>query len=361
MLKAAVPLAAVIVLAALLAYLAASDGVSKVVATAVISAALAVAVLLHALVRWLRAMSAVRGHEAAVQSLLVELLQAADMDALSVCLRRHLPSIGQSGRFIVVASHRGRRIRLESVVPPPPDAVQQWLHFPLHASGERVGTLLMHRERRTHSRAQSAVISLAPMIAGTLVRLCVLEQLTERATIDPITSVVNRREGTRRLQAEVSRARRNGGPLAILLLDLDHFKSINDRCGHATGDAFLNAVGRALRSRLRAADICCRWGGEEFLVALPETPLARAEHVARSLGDAVSRTQIESAGTVVRSTASVGVTILRPGEASYQDALNRADTGLYEAKAAGRATIRVVLGNRAGVSRQQAGGGSSLP
>jgi two-component system cell cycle response regulator len=146
---------------------------------------------------------------------------------------------------------------------------------------------------------------------------------------DALTGLSNRRAILTQLAGMVSAARRHGHPLSIAILDLDHFKRINDRHGHKTGDQVLVAAAHALGMHLRAEDHLGRLGGEEFLVLLPDTDGAAATHVAEKL-----RGEVAGASTPVPVTVSVGVATW-DGEAP-EDLLHRADEALYAAKDAGR-------------------------
>ena len=146
---------------------------------------------------------------------------------------------------------------------------------------------------------------------------------------DALTGLSNRRAILTQLGGMVSAARRHGHPLSIAMLDLDHFKRINDRHGHKTGDQVLVAAARVLGAHLRAEDQLGRLGGEEFLVLLPDTDASAAAHVAEKL-----RTELAGARTTVPVTVSIGLATW-DGEAP-EDLLHRADEALYAAKAAGR-------------------------
>jgi diguanylate cyclase (GGDEF)-like protein len=146
---------------------------------------------------------------------------------------------------------------------------------------------------------------------------------------DALTGLSNRRAILTQLGGMVSAARRHGHPLSIAVLDLDHFKRINDRHGHKTGDAVLVAATHAMGTHLRAEDQLGRLGGEEFLVLLPDTDAGAAQHVAEKL-----RAEVSGARTPVAVTVSIGVATW-DGEAP-EDLLHRADEALYAAKEAGR-------------------------
>lgn len=147
--------------------------------------------------------------------------------------------------------------------------------------------------------------------------------------------------------------------MAVLMVDLDHFKSVNDRFGHAVGDALLTTIGRTLHSTLRASDIRCRWGGEEFLIVLPDTDLGRAQVVAGHLLQNIASAYVPLASGPVTTTASIGLTISRPGETSVTNLVARADLALYRAKREGRSCLRVVLGDHDG--KPIGAGGSPSP
>ncbi|GGP28218.1 GGDEF domain-containing protein [Silvimonas amylolytica] len=168
------------------------------------------------------------------------------------------------------------------------------------------------------------------------------ERLKELATTDELTGAPNRREWQRRCAQAVLMARRQDTPLSILLLDLDHFKMVNDTHGHLVGDLMLRAVANTCRETLRASDSFGRWGGEEFVVVLPDTSLADAEQVAEKLRIAIAATHVPlDGGLYVRITSSMGVARLRPSDNDLDDLLTRADHALYHAKEYGR--NRVVL------------------
>jgi two-component system, cell cycle response regulator len=151
---------------------------------------------------------------------------------------------------------------------------------------------------------------------------------------DPLTHVHNRRFVFGQMSALVSAARRHGRPLAVAMVDLDGFKSVNDAHGHETGDRVLVAAGEALQRGLRAEDVLGRLGGEEFLALLPDTDAGAAARAAERL-----RAAVAGAGGPVDVTASVGWAVLREGELP-DDLVRRADNALYEAKAAGRNCVR---------------------
>jgi diguanylate cyclase (GGDEF)-like protein len=160
------------------------------------------------------------------------------------------------------------------------------------------------------------------------------------ARIDPLTLLPNRAELDRGLETLLRQAQQDGLPACVMFVDLDHFKSINDRFGHGVGDICLTAMGRILRHHVRASDLIARYGGEEFVLALEGAGRERAATVAEALRAAVQEQGRELEGYCVELTASIGVSDYRAGDRPA-DLLARADAALYRAKHEGR--NRVVL------------------
>ncbi|MFP5502288.1 MAG: GGDEF domain-containing protein, partial [Candidatus Sericytochromatia bacterium] len=152
---------------------------------------------------------------------------------------------------------------------------------------------------------------------------------------DPLTGLLNRRTLDDALMRMVAFARRSGHPLSLLMLDLDHFKRVNDTHGHEAGDAVLKAFASVLSGSLRASDMAVRYGGEEFLAVLPDTGTDAALGVAEKLRRAVENLAIPMGEAVVRPTVSIGVATLAAGE-SGEALIGRADRALYRAKGEGR-------------------------
>lgn len=159
--------------------------------------------------------------------------------------------------------------------------------------------------------------------------------LERSSRTDPLTGIPNRLDLLDRFATELMRARRHERPLAVIMLDLDDFKQINDAHGHLAGDQVLVAVAQLLRANLRAEDLYARWGGEEFLVVLPESDLAKGSLAAEKLRHLVEDLVVPVGGATVRVTASFGVAPCR-GSDEPDGAIRRADVALYEAKSGGR-------------------------
>jgi diguanylate cyclase (GGDEF)-like protein len=162
------------------------------------------------------------------------------------------------------------------------------------------------------------------------------EELRRQADRDSLTDVFNRRSFRLMAEKELARVVRADGVVSVLCMDIDRFKQLNDRHGHAAGDAMLCAFVAATADCLRAQDILCRHGGEEFVALLPDTDAAGAEIVAERVRCAVSGISLRQDGGAVATTVSIGIAASRGADARLDDLLRRADEALYRAKAEGR-------------------------
>ncbi|HQY75426.1 MAG TPA: diguanylate cyclase [Rhodoferax sp.] len=161
-------------------------------------------------------------------------------------------------------------------------------------------------------------------------------QLSEQAHRDPLTGLYNRRYLDTAMARELARCQREGQPLSVLMLDLDFFKRVNDQFGHAAGDEVLKGLATLLTQHTRSSDVACRFGGEEFLVLLPNMSLAAALDKAEQWRQAFAAQTVLWDGSPIRTTLSIGVATF-PEHGQTQDALVRsADQALYQAKSAGR-------------------------
>jgi len=161
------------------------------------------------------------------------------------------------------------------------------------------------------------------------------EKLVEMATIDALTGLLNRRAGLERVEEELSRHQRSEQAFACLLLDIDRFKKINDTYGHQAGDAVLSEFGATLRRHVRKHDIVCRYGGEEFLLLLPDTSSSAARTTAEKIRAVTAATPIMFAGRRITVTTSIGISMMQGAETA-KTMIARADAALYEAKNSGR-------------------------
>jgi len=160
--------------------------------------------------------------------------------------------------------------------------------------------------------------------------------LREMAWHDPLTRELNRGHFLERANEEIERARRAGTPTGLLMLDLDHFKAVNDHYGHAAGDRVLEIVCKRWRAALRSVDLLGRVGGEEFAILLPDSDWEATQRVAERLRSVVATQSVRSGDYEVDCTLSGGVVMIRSGERNIHDALSRADEALYRAKHLGR-------------------------
>ena len=163
------------------------------------------------------------------------------------------------------------------------------------------------------------------------------EQLRLPSIRDPLTGLFNRRYLEESLEREVKRCLRHDRPLTLFIIDVDHFKRYNDECGHAAGDAVLQALGRVLRESVRVEDIVCRYGGEEFRIVLPDGEHDACAARATELCAAVKRMVVDHRGALLRTISiSVGVASLVRNGSDGHELIRAADAALYSAKKQGR-------------------------
>ncbi|MDW8252307.1 MAG: diguanylate cyclase [Chloroflexota bacterium] len=282
-----------------------------------------------------------------------QLLSAADQQAIVDAVAAIAPQlfVGESGlvalrehdRFRVVAAWGdGARVG-ESLaddysgrpwLPLPPQ-----ITVPLLDQGERVGLFVVTQTcaRRDPEALLQLTTTAADLIGLALANLRLRDRLREESLRDPLTGLFNRRFLDDAIAREIQRADRTGTSLALLMLDLDHFKAFNDRYGHAAGDSALQTLGRFLTARLRATDIACRYGGEEFTLLLPATSREQALRIADRLREQFEAVPIVHAGARLSPlTLSIGVALYPEDGCTAQGLLAAADGALYMAKAAGR-------------------------
>lgn len=217
---------------------------------------------------------------------------------------------------------------------------------PLKAANEVVGVVVLYTEPEPDAGPERRALLewIGGAVGQALVRVQAEARLRERAdelahlaTRDDLTGVWNRREADRRLTEGVQRAAMDGAPFSIALLDIDHFKEVNDTHGHAVGDRVLVALATRLQAACRAADTIGRWGGEEFLLVLPSTDAARARIIAERARRALADAPLECDGLRLHVTASLGVaTSSADWPTSADELLLAADRALYAAKDGGR-------------------------
>ncbi|MEK6754464.1 MAG: diguanylate cyclase [Chloroflexota bacterium] len=216
---------------------------------------------------------------------------------------------------------------------------------PMVAQGESLGVLYL-RDKETgapYPFNEQLAMTTSEQIALALANLRLRETLRSQSILDPLTGLYNRRFMEETLAREIRRAERNQRPLNIIMLDIDHFKQFNDTFGHEAGDAVLREVGQMLKVNIRGGDVACRFGGEEFVLILPETTVEDARQRAEELREKIRQM------TVLHRDQALGIITISLGVAAYPDhgmtgeaLLHTADKALYQAKSEGR--DRVIIG-----------------
>jgi two-component system, cell cycle response regulator len=212
---------------------------------------------------------------------------------------------------------------------PPP------LVVPVMLGERRVGRIALG-PREGSTTARSVIEIFARELGGPLQTALLMEESQRLAKFDSLTGRLNRRAFMEEAQREVERVHRYSDSLSLLLIDIDHFKLINDRRGHASGDCALREMGRLIGERGRKLDIGARWGGEEFVVAMPSTSIDLAAQAAERLRQEIEQLQLLDAnGEPLSFTVSIGVAELQRME-EFEAVIDRADRAMYRAKMAGR-------------------------
>jgi len=217
------------------------------------------------------------------------------------------------------------------------------LCLPLNAAGHPVGILGIPHGGEDIAARQRILEMAAALLAISLRNAQLFDELRENSLRDGLTGCVNRTHAIDVIDTELRRARRSQLPVSLIMFDLDHFKDINDRYGHLCGDSVLAAVGAKMREVLRGSDVKCRYGGEEFLVLLPETPIEGAKRVADTLRRELAELPVGWKGDVVQVTASFGVSVAMTSEVDPAALIARADAALYRAKDQGRNCVRLSM------------------
>jgi diguanylate cyclase (GGDEF)-like protein/PAS domain S-box-containing protein len=237
-----------------------------------------------------------------------------------VALLLHLQgAVGEVALELVDAEGRRRPLLVSSVLQTDAGGVPAFVHTAVFETPERHA----HEQELHRVRTELAERN---------------EELRRAAYTDPLTGVANRRAAEEHLEREVTRARRHGTELGVAILDVDHFKRINDGLGHRAGDAVLHTVAQRLARAVRREDLVGRWGGEEFVVVAPDAGAAGMAGVAERLRAVIADVPVGHGGHSVAVTVSVGWATWDGHSA--EALLAAADRGLYAAKAAGRDAVR---------------------
>jgi diguanylate cyclase (GGDEF)-like protein len=200
--------------------------------------------------------------------------------------------------------------------------------------------LRQHQAELTQERAHEAETLRLQQEKRALKHLA--EHFRRESTIDPLTGLHNRRHLEKVMKRELSLASREGHSLGLILLDLDHFKLFNDTYGHVAADEALRTIAAFLRSRLRAYDIACRYGGEEIVIVVPRAQLRDACALAEQLRRGIEQLAVDYEGTrLSRITASFGVSVFPKHGLEFEPLMQAADAALYDAKGSGRNRVSV--------------------
>ena len=224
----------------------------------------------------------------------------------------------------------------------PPSPEGTWETFPIRLQDERLGTLgVRQQDRPLTPRERLSVASLTSLIAVALRNVQLFHAVREQTLTDSLTGCATRTHGRQLLARELRRAVRSGVSTSVIMIDADHFKAVNDQYGHQCGDEALQHVAARIKTSLRSTDAAVRYGGEEFLVVLPDTPLSGASKVAESVRRAAESQSFVCGDREVWMTVSCGVATAKAGDVDLAGLIARADAAMYQAKAAGRNRVQV--------------------
>jgi diguanylate cyclase (GGDEF)-like protein len=226
--------------------------------------------------------------------------------------------------------------------------VESYACMPVQGQGQILGLLHIAMEVSSHSigpgrDAEQRLRAMTDRVGPALANLKLRDTLRELALRDALTGLYNRRYLDDVLNRELHRAQRNGKPVSVVMIDIDHFKHFNDKYGHDAGDFVLSALARAITKSIRPSDIACRYGGEELVVVLAEANLECARARAEEMRLAIRDTNLTHLGqTLPAPTASFGVAAYPANGTTSADLLKAADRALYRAKEEGRDRVCVV-------------------
>jgi len=217
-----------------------------------------------------------------------------------------------------------------------------WTLFPLRAKATHLGFLAV---KGVPEQDKEKLLILANQFALALQRVRLYAEVEKLAMTDSLTEVHTRRYIMQRLEEERHRAEARKTALSFLMIDVDHFKLINDRHGHLTGDLVLREVARIIRENIREIDICGRYGGEEFGVVLPDTGADGAIYVAERIRLAIEKAGIQAYDANLKVTVSVGAATLPQDGKDLEELLDKADWAMYQAKKHGRNSVHAASGH----------------
>lgn len=215
---------------------------------------------------------------------------------------------------------------------------------PITGGGQPLGffTLLPIEQWELNEAAIQSFFVVGDLLGVVLHNFTLVEELEQRARFDGLTGLLNRQSLMERVEEECIRSRRYNSPVGLVVMDLDHFKKVNDTYGHQAGDEVLRAMARVLRQEMRDTDVAGRAGGEEFILLLPNTNITGAQQVAERVRRAASNTAVRIAEKgQINFTVSAGVAAAAGSEVDVTELIARADEALYRAKGAGRNRVEV--------------------
>jgi diguanylate cyclase (GGDEF)-like protein len=213
--------------------------------------------------------------------------------------------------------------------------------FPMVVGVHPVGMILVDGMPALSPEDSRALDAAAALAAISVRNVQTLLETRDHSLRDGLTGCFNRAHAIETLDAELRRAKRSGSPVSMIMFDVDGFKRVNDSYGHLAGDRVLAEVGRQLADVVRTSDVKCRYGGDEFLLVLPDTPAAGARQLAESIRQEISRLVVPAGDAEIAVTASLGVVTADGEEQDVLAFIAKADSALYRAKRDGRNRVRV--------------------
>ena len=258
--------------------------------------------------------------------------RSLELDAIRAAVSANLASLAP-GRGVWVAS--------PALGLAEPAATDTDARLPMTVAGTSVGVVGVSNVPPLSDQERGVLMTAAALLGVSIKNAELFRKVHENSIRDTLTGCFTRHHALAVIDGELRRARRTKLPMSLMMLDVDHFKDVNDRYGHPCGDNVLASVGQRLSSLLRVSDVKCRYGGEEFLVFLPESPLTGAYRVAEAIRRSLEENPVVWEDEIVPVTASFGVTAILPGERDIGTIIARADAALYRAKQAGRNRVLV--------------------